>query len=78
MLTFNQLAEYLIWAALQPPAVDVNTILSAVMAGRGTVANGVVPPTLGGYDADRKGYPHDVAKAKQLLVGDTPYWAELK
>jgi hypothetical protein len=27
LLAFNQLAEYLIWAALQPPAVDVNTII---------------------------------------------------
>jgi peptide/nickel transport system substrate-binding protein len=49
-------------------AVDVNTMLSQVMAGRGSVANGVVPPILGGADADRKPYPHDVAKAKQLLA----------
>src|SRR5258705_4005485 len=49
-------------------ATDVSTILSAVMAGRGTVANGVIPPILGGYDASRKGYTHDVAKAKQLLA----------
>jgi hypothetical protein len=27
LLTFNQLAEYLIWEVLQPPAVDVNTII---------------------------------------------------
>jgi hypothetical protein len=27
LLTFNQLAEYVIWADLQPPAVDVNTII---------------------------------------------------
>jgi hypothetical protein len=27
LLTFNQLADYLIWAAIQPPAVDVNTII---------------------------------------------------
>jgi hypothetical protein len=26
-LTFNQLAEYVIWALLQPPAVDVDTII---------------------------------------------------
>src|SRR6476659_4594225 len=63
-------------------AVDVNTILSAVMAGRGTVANGVVPPSLGGADAARKGYGHDVAKAKQLLAAaghpngiDVELWA---
>jgi len=63
-------------------AVDVNTMLAQVMAGRGAVANGVVPPSLGGYDADRKGYPHDVAKAKQLLAAaghpngiDVELWA---
>jgi peptide/nickel transport system substrate-binding protein/oligopeptide transport system substrate-binding protein len=49
-------------------AVDVSTILSQVMAGRGTVANGVIPPILGGYDPNRQPYPHDVAKAKQLLA----------
>jgi hypothetical protein len=27
LLTFNQLAKHLIWAVLQPPAVDVNTII---------------------------------------------------
>jgi hypothetical protein len=27
LLTFNQLAEYLIWAVLQPPGVDVYTII---------------------------------------------------
>jgi hypothetical protein len=27
LLTFNRLAEYLIWAVLQPPAVDVKTII---------------------------------------------------
>ena len=49
-------------------ATDVSTIISTVMAGRGTVANGVIPAILGGYDANRKPYPHDVAKAKQLLA----------
>jgi peptide/nickel transport system substrate-binding protein/oligopeptide transport system substrate-binding protein len=49
-------------------AVDVPTMLSQVMAGRGTIAAGVIPPTLGGFDANKKGYPHDVAKAKQLLA----------
>jgi oligopeptide transport system substrate-binding protein len=49
-------------------AVDVNTMLSQVMAGRGSVANGVIPPSLGGADPNRKGYPHDVNKAKQLLA----------
>ena len=49
-------------------AVDVNTALTVVMANRGTAANGVTPPSLGGYDASRNGYAHDVAKAKQLLA----------
>jgi peptide/nickel transport system substrate-binding protein/oligopeptide transport system substrate-binding protein len=49
-------------------AVDVPTMLAQVMAGRGAIANGVVPPVLDGYDANRKAYPHDVAKAKQLLT----------
>ena len=49
-------------------ATDVSTILSTVMAGRGTVAAGVIPAILGGADANRKGYSHDVAKAKQLLA----------
>jgi ABC-type transport system substrate-binding protein len=63
-------------------AVDVNTMLAQVMAGRGTVANGVVPPILGGFDSNRKSYPHDVAKAKQLLAAaghpngiDVDLWA---
>ncbi|MDQ6769666.1 MAG: ABC transporter substrate-binding protein [Gemmatimonadota bacterium] len=49
-------------------AVDVSTMLAQVMAGRGTVANGVVPPLLDGANPNRKPYPHDVAKAKQLLA----------
>jgi ABC-type transport system substrate-binding protein len=49
-------------------AVDVTTMLSQVMAGRGTVANGVIPPILDGADPNRKPYAHDVAKARQLLT----------
>jgi ABC-type transport system substrate-binding protein len=63
-------------------AVDVNTMLSQVMAGRGTVANGVIPPSLGGANTSRKGYAYDVAKAKQLLAAaghpngiDVELWA---
>jgi peptide/nickel transport system substrate-binding protein/oligopeptide transport system substrate-binding protein len=63
-------------------AVDVNTMLAQVMAGRGAVANGVVPPVLDGYDANRKPYSHDIAKAKQLLAAagfsngiDVELWA---
>jgi ABC-type transport system substrate-binding protein len=49
-------------------AVDVTTMLNQVMAGRGSVANGVIPPTLGGFDTNRKPYAYDVNKAKQLLA----------
>ena len=49
-------------------AVDVSTMLNQVMGGRGVVASGVVPSSLGGADANRKAYPHDVNKAKQLLA----------
>ena len=49
-------------------AVDVPTMLQQVLGGRGRVAAGVIPPTLGGADTLRKGYTFDVAKAKQLLT----------
>ncbi len=49
-------------------AVDVPTMLQQVLGGRGRVAAGVIPPTLGGADTTRKGYAFDVAKAKQLLA----------
>jgi len=49
-------------------AVDVPTMLAQVLGGRGRVAAGVIPPTLGGADSVRKGYSYDVAKAKQLLT----------
>src|SRR3954466_10348248 len=42
-------------------AVDVNTMLNQVMAGRGSVANGVIPPSLGGADPSRKALGFDVA-----------------
>ena len=49
-------------------AVNVPTMLQQVMGGRGSVAAGVIPPTLGGADTTRRGYAYDVAKAKQLLA----------
>ena len=49
-------------------AVNVNVMLQQVIGGRGRVAAGVIPPTLSGADTMRKGYTHDVAKAKQLLA----------
>ncbi len=49
-------------------AADAGMILSQVLGGRGSLAAGVIPPTLQGADAARKPYAHDVAKAKQLLA----------
>ncbi|MEP6905074.1 MAG: ABC transporter substrate-binding protein, partial [Gemmatimonadales bacterium] len=49
-------------------ATDSRGILDGIVSGRGNLANGVIPPALPGSDTTRKGYPHDVAKAKQLLA----------
>jgi peptide/nickel transport system substrate-binding protein/oligopeptide transport system substrate-binding protein len=48
-------------------AVD-KTRLVQLLNGRGTVANGLVPPTLPGFNPNAKGYPYDPAKAKALLA----------
>ncbi len=39
-----------------------------IINGRATPASQVLPPLMPGYDKDYKGYPYDVAKAKQLLA----------
>jgi ABC-type transport system substrate-binding protein len=49
-------------------AVDINTIIERLVAGRGTRAAGVIPPALAGYDSSRRAYAFDPAKAKQLLA----------
>jgi peptide/nickel transport system substrate-binding protein/oligopeptide transport system substrate-binding protein len=49
-------------------AVDFNTIIDRLVAGRGTRAAGVIPPALAGYDSTRRGYPFDPKKAKLLLA----------
>ncbi|HEX5831208.1 MAG TPA: ABC transporter substrate-binding protein [Gemmatimonadaceae bacterium] len=49
-------------------AVDVRTILNELIAGRGRVAAGVIPPSLGGADTTRAPYSFDPARAKQLLA----------
>jgi peptide/nickel transport system substrate-binding protein/oligopeptide transport system substrate-binding protein len=49
-------------------AVDINTIIERLVAGRGTRAAGVIPPALAGYDSARRPYPFNPAKAKQLLA----------
>jgi peptide/nickel transport system substrate-binding protein/oligopeptide transport system substrate-binding protein len=49
-------------------AVDVQTLLTTVMAGRGVPAAGSLPPGILGYDSTRVPYGHDPARAKQLLA----------
>lgn len=49
-------------------AVDVRGTLRQVIGGRGTVAAGVIPPSLDGADKARPAYAFDRAKAKQLLA----------
>jgi peptide/nickel transport system substrate-binding protein/oligopeptide transport system substrate-binding protein len=48
-------------------AVDVRTLLGTVMADRGVLAAGSLPPGILGYDSTRAPYAYDLAKAKQLL-----------
>lgn len=49
-------------------AIDVPTLLSQLLAGRGTVAAGVIPPSLAGADASRQPYAYDTAAARRLLT----------
>jgi peptide/nickel transport system substrate-binding protein/oligopeptide transport system substrate-binding protein len=49
-------------------AVDVETILGTIMAGRGVRAAGAIPPGIPGHDSTRTPYPHDPAAARRLLA----------
>jgi oligopeptide transport system substrate-binding protein len=49
-------------------AVDRKLILNRLVAGRGRLAAGVIPPSLAGADTNRAPYPFDLARAKQLLA----------
>ena len=48
-------------------AVDVPTLLGTVMADRGVLAAGSLPPGILGHDSTRTPYGYDQEKAKQLL-----------
>ncbi|MDQ2889359.1 MAG: ABC transporter substrate-binding protein [Gemmatimonadota bacterium] len=48
-------------------AVDRRMILRRLMGGRGTLASGVIPPSLDGYDATLAPYPYDTTRARALL-----------
>lgn len=49
-------------------AIDVPTLLQQLLAGRGTVANGVIPPSLDGADKTRAPLAYDTAAARKLLA----------
>ena len=49
-------------------AVDVSETLAQLMGGRGTVAKGVIPPSLAGADTTRPAYKYDPERAKALLA----------
>jgi peptide/nickel transport system substrate-binding protein/oligopeptide transport system substrate-binding protein len=48
-------------------AIDRKLIAQRLVSGRGRLAAGVIPPSLGGADTVRAPYPFDAARAKQLL-----------
>ena len=48
-------------------AIDRKLIVERLISGRGRVAAGVIPPSLGGADTIRAPYPYDTARARQLL-----------
>ncbi|MGL4403739.1 MAG: glutathione ABC transporter substrate-binding protein [Fusobacteriaceae bacterium] len=47
--------------------IDVLPIIETVYQGAGTPANSPIGPLVFGYSKDAKAYPHDQAKAKELL-----------
>lgn len=49
-------------------AIDAPTLLAQLLAGRGSVAAGVIPPSLDGFDGTRKPLPYDTLAARRLLA----------
>ena len=49
-------------------AIDRKQIVERLISGRGRLAAGVIPPSLGGADTARAAYEFDVSTAKQLLA----------
>jgi oligopeptide transport system substrate-binding protein len=49
-------------------AIDRDQIVKTVLGGTGTPAHGLIPPGLSAYDKDYNPFPHDIAKAKDLLA----------
>jgi peptide/nickel transport system substrate-binding protein len=49
-------------------AIDRGYISETLFSGTSVAATGVIPPGMSGYDPRRPGFPHDPAKAKDLLA----------
>jgi ABC-type transport system substrate-binding protein len=49
-------------------AIDRALIVKRLVSGRGRLASGVIPPSLGGADTNRAPYAFDPGRAKQLLA----------
>jgi peptide/nickel transport system substrate-binding protein/oligopeptide transport system substrate-binding protein len=49
-------------------AVDKKYLWEVLLPGSNSPANGLVPPGVPGHDPDLPGYPHDPARARQLLA----------
>ncbi len=49
-------------------AIDRDAIIKTVLNGLGTPAHGIFPPGLTAYDKNYNPFPHDIAKAKDLLA----------
>ena len=48
-------------------AIDSPTLLDGLLAGRGSVAAGVIPPSLPGFNPNRQALAYDTSAARQLL-----------
>lgn len=48
-------------------AVDRRMLLERIWGGQGSLAAGVIPPSLAGYDSARAPYPYDTLRARALL-----------
>lgn len=49
-------------------AIDTPTLLAQLLAGRGTIAAGVIPPSLDGADKSRAPFAYDTLAARKLLA----------
>jgi ABC-type transport system substrate-binding protein len=48
-------------------SINRQLMVQRLISGRGYLAAGVIPPSLGGADTTRRAYPYDTLRARQLL-----------